>query len=119
VIHVLFSYFNADPSNIRNIPDIGGGGLLDIGCYAVVAGRYFFDAMPARVIALEDLDPTLAIDRTMSAIMDFGEGRQLNFTVSAQLVPHQRVQILGTKGLIDIEIPFLCSARPADSHLPR
>ncbi len=105
-IQVLFSYFNADPSNIRNMADIGGGGLLDIGCYAVVAGRYFFDSEPVRVIALEDLDPALAIDRTMSALMDFGEGRQLTFTVSTQLVPYQRVQVLGTKGRIEIEIPF-------------
>lgn len=105
-IQVLFSYFNADPSNIRNRADIGGGGLLDIGCYAVVAGRYFFDAEPVRVIALEDLDPALAIDRTTSAVMDFGAGRQLTFTVSTQLVPYQRAQILGTKGRIEIEIPF-------------
>lgn len=103
-IQVLFSYFNADPSNIRNMAEIGGGGLLDIGCYAVVAGRYFFDAEPARVIALEDIDPTMAIDRTMSALMDFGEGRQLTFTVSTQLVPYQRAQILGRAGRI--EIPF-------------
>ena len=97
-IQVFFSYFNADPSNIRNMADIGGGGLLDIGCYAVVAGRYFFDAEPVRVIALEDLDPALAIDRTTSALMDFGAGRQLTFTVSTQLVPHQRVQISRNNG---------------------
>lgn len=106
VIQVFFSYFNADPSNIRNKVDIGGGGLLDIGCYAVVAGRYFFEAEPVRVIALADLDPALAIDRTTSALADFGAGRQLTFTVSTQLVPHQRVQILGTKGRIELEIPF-------------
>jgi predicted dehydrogenase len=105
-IQVLFSYFNADPSNIRNMADIGGGGLLDIGCYSVVAGRYFFDAEPIRVTALEDIDPTLEIDRTMSALMDFGAGRQLTFIVSTQLVPYQRLQILGTKGRIEIEIPF-------------
>ncbi|MCG7394715.1 Gfo/Idh/MocA family oxidoreductase [Microvirga sp. ACRRW] len=105
-IQVFFSYFNADPSNIRNMADIGGGGLLDIGCYAVVAGRYFFEAEPIRVMALEDLDPILRIDRTTSALMDFGAGRQVTFTVSTQLVPHQRVQIFGTKGRIEIEIPF-------------
>ncbi|WP_230531500.1 Gfo/Idh/MocA family protein [Microvirga roseola] len=105
-IQVLFSYYNADPSNIRNQADIGGGGLLDIGCYAVVAGRYFFDAEPVRTVALVDLDPTLAVDRATSALMDFGAGRQLTFTVSTQLVPHQRVQILGTRGRIEIEIPF-------------
>jgi predicted dehydrogenase len=105
-IQIIFSYFNADPGNIRNKADIGGGGLLDIGCYAVVAGRYFFDAEPIRVVTLMDRDPAFGVDRTTSALMDFGAGRQLAFTVSTQSVPYQRVQILGTKGRIEIEIPF-------------
>ena len=86
-IQVLFSYFNADPHNIRNKADIGGGGLLDIGCYAVVAGRYFFEAEPVRVVALIDRDPTLGVDRLSSALADFGAGRQLAFTVSTQASP--------------------------------
>lgn len=105
-IQVAFSYFNVDPANIRNKPDIGGGGLLDIGCYAVVAGRYFFDAEPHRVVALIDRDPTFGVDRTASALLDFRQGRQLTFTVSTQAVPFQRIQILGSKGRIEIEIPF-------------
>jgi len=105
-MQVLFSYFNADPANIRNKADIGGGGLLDIGCYAVVAARYFFEAEPVRVIALIDRDPAFGVDRTSSALVDFGEGRQLAFTVSTQAVPFQRLQALGSKGRIEIEIPF-------------
>lgn len=105
-IQVAFSYFNADPANIRNKADIGGGGLLDIGCYAVVAGRYFFDAEPVRGIALVDRDPAFGVDRTTSALVDFGAGRQLAFTVSTQAVPYQRLQALGTRGRIEIEIPF-------------
>jgi predicted dehydrogenase len=105
-MQVVFSYFNADPANIRNRADIGGGGLLDIGCYAVVAGRYFFEAEPIRVIALIDRDPAFGVDRTSSALVDFGEGRQLAFTVSTQAVPFQRLQALGAKGRIEIEIPF-------------
>ncbi|MEE1610184.1 Gfo/Idh/MocA family protein [Microvirga sp. CF3016] len=105
-IQVIFSYFNVDPGNIRNRADIGGGGLLDIGCYAVVSGRYIFEAEPQRVVTLVDRDPAFGVDRTTSALMDFGAGRQLAFTVSTQSVPYQRVQILGTKGRIEIEIPF-------------
>ncbi|MBJ6127830.1 Gfo/Idh/MocA family protein [Microvirga splendida] len=105
-IQVIFSYFNVDPGNIRNRADIGGGGLLDIGCYAVVAGRYFFDAEPIRTIALVDRDPTYGVDRTTSALLDFGKGRQLTFTVSTQAVPFQRIQMLGTRGRVEIEIPF-------------
>ena len=32
-IHTFFSYYNDDPHNIRNQRDIGGGALMDIGCY--------------------------------------------------------------------------------------
>jgi predicted dehydrogenase len=105
-VQVFFSYFNADPGNIRNMADIGGGGVLDIGCYAVVAGRYLFEAEPLRVIALIDRDPAFEVDRTTSALVDFGEGRQLTFTVSTQTVPYQRLNAVGRKGRIEIEIPF-------------
>lgn len=106
VLHAHFAYHNADPANIRNRADIGGGGLLDIGCYAVVAGRYFFEAEPRRAIALVDRDPAFGVDRTASAMIDFGEGRQLTFTVSTQSVLFQRLQAFGAKGRLEIEIPF-------------
>jgi predicted dehydrogenase len=105
-LHVPFCYFNADPANIRNQPDIGGGALYDIGCYAVVAGRWFFESEPQRVIATIDRDPVMKTDRTSSGLMDFGDGRQLAFTVSTQSAPYQRIQLVGTTGRIEIEIPF-------------
>jgi len=105
VVQMLFSYFNADPKNIRNIADIGGGALYDIGCYAILAGRYFFEAEPIRVVALVDRDPELGTDRLSSALLDFGAGRHLDFTVSTQCATFQRTQILGPKGRIEIQIP--------------
>jgi len=112
-VQVFFSYFNDDPQNVRNQADIGGGGLYDIGCYAVVSGRFFFEADPRRAVALIDRDPVLRTDRLSSALVDFGEGRHLGFTVSTQLVPYQRVQICGTKGRIEILIPFNAPANGA------
>lgn len=105
-VQAFFAYFNADAGNIRNQANIGGGGLLDIGCYAVVAGRFLFEAEPVRTIALIDRDPGFGTDRTTSGLADFGGGRQLAFTVSTQLAPFQRVAAVGTKGRIEIEIPF-------------
>ncbi len=105
-VQVFFSYFNADPGNIRNQADIGGGALYDIGCYAIVAGRYLFEAEPKRAIALIDRDPTLGTDRTTSALLDFGAGRRLDFTVSTQCLPYQRLHVVGTKGRIEVLIPF-------------
>jgi predicted dehydrogenase len=105
-VNVLFSYFNDDPQNVRNQAEIGGGGLYDIGCYAIVSGRFLFEADPTRVVSLIDRDPVFRTDRLSSGLADFGNGRHLGFTVSTQLVPYQRVQALGTKGRIEIQIPF-------------
>jgi predicted dehydrogenase len=105
-VQVFFSYYNDDPANIRNQFDIGGGAVYDIGCYGVVSGRFLFEADPRRVVALIDRDPTFRTDRTASVLMDFGQGRQLSFTASTQCVLYQRVQICGTRGRIEIQIPF-------------
>jgi predicted dehydrogenase len=105
-IQVLFSYFNRDPKNVRNQADIGGGGLLDIGCYPITVSRFIFGAEPQRVIAAFERDPKFKTDRLASGLADFGDGRQLSFAVSTQLAPYQRVNIMGTKGRIEIEIPF-------------
>lgn len=105
-VQVFFAYFNDDGANIRNQAAIGGGALYDIGCYAVLAGRYLFETEPLRAVSLVDRDPVLGVDRLTSALLDFGAGRQLGFTVSTQSVPFQRVQIVGTRGRIEIAIPF-------------
>jgi predicted dehydrogenase len=105
-IQCFFSYFLRDPKNVRNNADIGGGGIYDIGGYPVVIARYIFGAEPTRAISLVERDPDMKIDRLTSAIVDFGEGRRLDFTISTQLAPYQRVHIMGTKGRIEVEIPF-------------
>jgi predicted dehydrogenase len=101
----FFSYFNNDPANIRNQVECGGGALLDIGCYCIQASRYAFAQEPTRVVGLVERDPAMKIDRLTSAILDFPGGQAI-FTCSTQLIPYQRVLFLGTKGRIEIEIPF-------------
>jgi predicted dehydrogenase len=112
-MQTFFSYYLTDPRNIRNQADIGGGGLYDIGCYAILTARYIFGAEPSRVIGLMDRDPTLSTDRLTSALIEFPGGRQLSFLCSTQLVPHQRVQIAGTKGRIEVQVPF--NPKPDDT----
>lgn len=104
-IQTLFSYFNEDPDNIRNQSDIGGGALLDIGCYAISLSRFMFDAEPMDVMGTVEFDPRFKTDRLSSAILQFEQGTSV-FTCSTQLQPFQRVLILGTAGCIEIEIPF-------------
>lgn len=104
-INTVFSYYNDDPHNIRNNPDIGGGALYDIGCYGVFTARRLFSAEPLKVIGLFDRDPAFNTDRLSSFLLAFEHG-QASVTVSTQMLPWQRVQILGTTGRVELEIPF-------------
>jgi len=101
----FFSYFNTDPTNIRNQVESGGGALMDIGCYLIHSSRYAFAQEPTRVVARIERDPKMHTDRLTSALLDFPTGQAI-FTCSTQLVPYQRVHFLGTRGRIEIEIPF-------------
>jgi predicted dehydrogenase len=100
-----FSYFNTDPNNIRNKADIGGGAIMDIGCYPITMSRWFFQREPSRVLAVIERDPNMHTDRLSSALLDFAPGQAI-FSCSTQLVPYQSFQILGTKGRIDVHWPF-------------
>jgi len=104
-VQIAFSYFNRDAANIRNRKDVGGGALYDVGCYAVNTSRYLFGREPRRAIALCERDPDFGTDRLTSGMLDFG-GAHLTFTCGTQVVPYQRVNAFGTKGRIEIEIPF-------------
>jgi predicted dehydrogenase len=104
-IDTQFSYFNDDPRNIRNQPGMGGGALMDIGCYPISLSRFLFGSEPARVMSHIELDPTTQVDRLTSAVMEFAAGTA-TFTCGTQIAPYQRVNIFGTTGRIEIEIPF-------------
>ncbi len=104
-VQSFFSYWNVDPDNVRNQADLGGGGLLDIGCYCISVPRYLFGAEPTRVRGSVDLDPVFGIDRMAAGVLEFPNG-MATFLCSTQLSPYQRVNILGTEGKLEIEIPF-------------
>lgn len=101
-----FSYFNDDPTNIRNKIENGGGALMDIGCYCISLSRLLFDSEPSVIKSTVRRDPVMSVDIVTSAILEFSGGRQAAFTCSTRSEDDQRVHIVGTTGRIDIEIPF-------------
>lgn len=118
-IQSFFSYNNLDPKNIRNIAAVGGGGLMDIGCYNISLSRFVFGREPQRVFGIVEYDPNFKTDRLASGVLDFGSGTA-TFTCSTQIQPYQRVNILGTEGRIEIEIPFnVPNDKPARMWLHR
>jgi predicted dehydrogenase len=106
-IQTFFSYYSDDQNNIRSNPEMGGGGLMDIGCYAISLSRWLFDAEPARVLGFVEIDPNWGVDRMASAILDFGNGGSATFTCSMAVNPLQVVHVVGTEGRIELsEVPF-------------
>ena len=106
LVRAVFLYHNDDPGNVRNMADIGGGGIYDIGCYCVISGRYLFEAEPRRVVALVDRDPNFKTDRLASVIADFGNGRHLSFVCGTQASGRQSVEVFGDKASLEIVIPY-------------
>ena len=100
-----FSYFNDDATNIRNIREVGGGALFDIGCYSVNLSRLLFGAEPRHVSAALVRDPVMGVDVLTSAILTFDDGIA-SFTCSTRAEDDQRVHIYGTTGRVSIGIPF-------------
>jgi len=105
IIESFFSYYNIDPKNIRNRVEVGGGAMMDIGCYCVSLARFLFGEEPKNVLGIVDFDPEMKTDRLSTGILNFSKGNS-TFTCSTQLMPHQRVNIVGNKGRLEIEIPF-------------
>jgi len=101
----VFSYSNRDPANVRNIREFGGGAVMDIGCYPIQISRFLFAEEPVSVAGRLELDPQFQTDRLSSALLEFPSGHCL-FTVSTQSLFYQRVQILGSRGRIEVEVPF-------------
>jgi predicted dehydrogenase len=104
-VMAAFSFFNRNAKNIRNVPELGGGALMDIGCYAIQFSRFMYGQEPVRVVGLLERDPEMAIDRLSSAALEFPSGQAV-FTCCMQMVPYQRAHVFGTRGRIEVEIPF-------------
>jgi len=104
-IQSFHSYYNIDPDNIRNQAEAGGGGLMDIGCYCISLSRFLFESEPLIVSGFMEYDPQSGVDRLTSGILEFSKGIS-TFTCATQLLPYQLVNIVGTEGRLEIEVPF-------------
>jgi predicted dehydrogenase len=101
----FFSYNNPDPTNIRNHLELGGGALMDIGCYPITISRFMYETEPTGVLGLIERDAATGTDTLTSAVLDFPNGHS-TFTCSTRLAPYQRMIFTGTEGRIEVLIPF-------------
>ncbi len=105
LMDATFTYNSFDPDNVRYQKEIGGGGLLDVGCYCISAARYLFAREPKRVIGVLEEEPSCKVDRHVTGMLDFTDG-MARFSSSMQVECTQNVSVLGTKGRMVLESPF-------------
>ncbi len=105
VVQGAFSYVLKDPDNMRNHPELGGGGLRDIGVYPVVTTRLVTGKEPISARARIELDPQFGIDRYALCHLEF-EGFDLDFYCATQLSGRQGMTFHGSDGWVSVETPF-------------
>jgi predicted dehydrogenase len=104
-IDSCFYFYDDDPAGILHHPEWGGGCLMDIGCYPVSLSRFLFDSEPARVLARFENNPGAGVDRSIAGVLEFDKGTA-TFSCSTQLALFQRVSVFGTRGRIELKLPF-------------
>ncbi len=108
-----FSYFLRDPHNMRNIPDLGGGALPDIGVYPSISTRFVTGMEPKRLRATVKYDPDFGTDIYSSVLADFGDF-ELSFYVSSQMAMRQQMVFHGEEGFIEVKAPFNANVYDAE-----
>lgn len=107
-MQTLFSYHNIDEKNIRNQVDAGGGALMDIGCYCISFPRFILNEEPINVLGSMQIDKGFGTDFLTSGILNFSNQISATFLCTTQAFAHQRFDVFGSKGKLEIEIP--CNA---------
>lgn len=109
LLQVNFSYDNRDPANIRNAFAEGGGGLWDIGCYAVWVGQWLMGRAPDAVSASATLHLEWGVDLHCQGQLHWQaeDGPTLlQFSVSTQRARQQSVTLVGDLGWAEVVVPF-------------
>jgi predicted dehydrogenase len=91
----------SDPPNVRLDPKMGGGALLDVGCYSVSVGRWILEAEPSRVQAQAGYDPG-GVDMHMVGSLDFAAKGLASFEASFITALQQTYCIAGSEGVIEL-----------------
>lgn len=114
-IETHFSFYNTDASDIRNQLAMGGGALMDIGCYCISYPRFLLDQEPISVFGTMQKDPVYETDFLSMGTLFFENDVLSNFSCSTQAYPYQQVIVFGENGYIKIDIP--CNAPVAENTI--
>jgi predicted dehydrogenase len=87
---------NAEGPNIRLQPELGGGSLLDVGCYPVYGIRWVFGAEPVAVYARATYEH--GVDVAMSGVLWLADGRMASFDCGFEQSLRGWLEVTGREG---------------------
>lgn len=105
LVRAAFSYPIPKKPNVRLVPELAGGSVMDVGCYPISAARYYFAGEPTRAFARGDIDPEYNVDMAMSGVLDFPAGRAL-IDCAFSLPYRTEVEVVGEAGRIILPKPW-------------
>jgi predicted dehydrogenase len=109
-VHASFGFTLSRKNDYRFQEELGGGALLDVGCYAVSVSRWILGE-PTQVFARSRVD---GVDLTTSALLQFGE-KTASVFASFESPEVQELTVITTEGMERLDRPFNPSDEP-DSY---
>jgi xylose dehydrogenase (NAD/NADP) len=107
LIHAAFTFRLAHrATNIRLQPDLGGGALMDVGCYCVNVSRTMAGKEPVEVQAYAHWAET-GVDEQLVGTLRFADGLLAQFDCALNLERREMYQVVGTDGHLDVPQAFL------------
>lgn len=115
VLHVTatFGFTESDPANYRLNRELGGGALLDVGCYTVNVARWLLgepDSVQAQATVRSGVDVTTA------ALLEFDGGATASVWCSFESAEEQRLIVITPEGTLTLEKPFSAWRDPDDPY---
>ena len=100
-----------DPDNDRAVnPDLGGGALLDVGCYPIHFAWKVFGGPPAEVTSAAHVGET-GVDEQSATVFSYSDGGLAILSSAVRTRTNAEAWIFGTEGRIHVPSPFYCGTR--------
>jgi len=109
-----FGYRKAVDSESRIFnPQLGGGGLLDVGIYTIAMASMVFGGAPSKIASLANIDES-DVDEQVAMLLGYDKGQMALLSCSIRTTTPHEARIMGTDG--SIFIPGFWQATGATLH---
>ncbi len=114
-IRSTFTFRLTRPDNIRLDPDLGGGALMDVGCYCVNASRTVAGAEPVEAQAFANWTDR-GVDGELTGTLRFESGLVAHFDCALTLERREVLEVAGTDATLLVPSAFLPGAADVPLH---